>query len=433
MTKYLLLLSFLFLNIAALQSQNLYFPPITGNTWDTVSTSSLGWCDEQLDSLKHYLEVKNTKAFIILKDGKIAVEWYLNGFGQDSLWYWASAGKSLMAMLVGIAQEEGHLSIQDQTAQHLGMGWTDCTSIEEQQITIWNQLTMTSGLDDGTGDVDCTLDTCLQCIATPNTRWAYHNAPYSLLRDVVENATGSNINTYYKNKIGDKIGADGAYIKLGYINLFFSTPRAMARYGLLALNKGKWDNTTVLGDTTYANAMVNTSQTLNKSYGYLWWLNGKGQYRLPGLQLSINNDLLPKAPSDLYAALGKNDQKIYIVPSQNLVVIRMGNAAQAVPLPTLSGFDNTVWEWMGKLDCNATAVATVSSLDFKIFPNPARDFLTIQTDDVLKNVEVLNLQGQVLLVENSKTINLSSLPSGIYFIKIITAKGKVGIRKILVE
>ena len=81
---------FIFLNS---QAQNLYFPPLTGNAWDTISPVSLGWCPDKIDSLTDYLENKNTKAFILLKDGKIVIEKYFGTFTADSLWYWASAGK----------------------------------------------------------------------------------------------------------------------------------------------------------------------------------------------------------------------------------------------------------------------------------------------------------------------------------------------------
>lgn len=98
------------------QSPSLYFPPKTGNTWQTTSPASLGICQERIDSLYNFLEVKNTKSFLLLKDGKIVLEKYFGTFVQDSIWYWASAGKSLSAFLVGQAQEEGLLDIQDKTS-----------------------------------------------------------------------------------------------------------------------------------------------------------------------------------------------------------------------------------------------------------------------------------------------------------------------------
>ncbi|NBU04032.1 MAG: hypothetical protein EBT60_06995 [Bacteroidetes bacterium] len=76
------------------KAQTTYFPPNTG-TWETITPQSLGWCDANIDSLYNYLNQKNTKAFIILKDGKIVLEKYFGNFTQDSIWYWASASPHL--------------------------------------------------------------------------------------------------------------------------------------------------------------------------------------------------------------------------------------------------------------------------------------------------------------------------------------------------
>jgi CubicO group peptidase (beta-lactamase class C family) len=206
---------------------------------------------------------------------------------------------------------------------------------------------MTTGLDDAvTPDNDCTDPGCLVYKADAGTRWAYHNAPYTILDKVVENATGLSYNAYFQQKIRDKIGMNGVWFSgTGYNNVYYSTPRSMARFGLLLLNKGKWDQAVILNDAAYFNAQTNTSQTLNQSYGYLTWLNGKASHMLPGLQLVFNGPMMPNAPADMYAALGKNDQKIYVVPSQNIVVVRMGDAAGNVQL-AVSSFDNELW---GKL------------------------------------------------------------------------------------
>jgi CubicO group peptidase (beta-lactamase class C family) len=325
----------------------LYFPPITGSDWQTTPPASLGWNETQLNEVYTYLQQKGTKAFIILKNGKMVAERYFGTFTADSNWYWASAGKTMTAMLVGIAQKEGLLNINTRTSQYLGTGWTSLPQAKEDLITVRHQLTMTTGLDDVvTPDNDCTSPGCLVYKADAGARWAYHNAPYTLLDKVVENASGTSFNTYFQQKIRDKIGMNGTWFKgTGYNNVYYSNARSMARFGLLMLGKCKWDQTPVLNDSNYFNAQVNTSQNLNLSYGYLTWLNGKASYMLPGVQLVFPNMLTPNAPADMYAALGKNDQKIYVVPSQNLVVIRMGESAGNVQL-ALSSFDNELW---GKL------------------------------------------------------------------------------------
>ena len=117
----------------------------------------------------------------------------------------------------------------------------------------------------------------------------------------------------------------------------------MARFGLLILNKGKWENTTILNET-YCNEATNTSQNINLGYGYLWWLNGKSSYHLPQSQLQFNGTLIPTGPIDMFMALGKNDQKIYVIPSKKMVVIRMGDVVNpSNPAFALSGFDEELW------------------------------------------------------------------------------------------
>ncbi len=133
-------------------SQTLYFPPVTGSEWESVTPASLGWNLAKIDSLYSFLDASNTKAFLVLKDGKIVLEKYFDTFTRDSVWYWASAGKSLTAFLVGIAKQEGKLRLDDTTSKYLGTGWTLLTPAQEAQIKIINQLTMTSGLDDGVPD-----------------------------------------------------------------------------------------------------------------------------------------------------------------------------------------------------------------------------------------------------------------------------------------
>ena len=122
----------------------------------------------------------------------------------------------------------------------------------------------------------------------------------------------------------------------------------MARFGLLNLNKGIWEDTPIMTNMDYFNAMTTTSQELNPSYGYLWWLNGKSSYRIPGSEELFSGKLIPAAPDDLIAGLGANDQKLYVVPSMGLVIVRMGDAANESELgPTT--FDNELWTQLNAL------------------------------------------------------------------------------------
>lgn len=320
----------------------LYIPPAGISKWETVTPAELNWNTAAEQPLYDFLEEKKSKAFLILKEGRIAEEFYFGSFTKDSLWYWASAGKTLTSFMVGIAQEQGLLNLSNKTSDFLGTGWTSAPSEKEDLITIWHQLTMTSGLKDSA--FDCVTSDCLEYMADAGTRWAYHNGPYTLLQKVVSAAANSTYAAYFNTHLRDKIGMNGFWLSTnGLNNVYFSNARSMARFGLLALNDGRWGDTIVLGDSDYLTAIRNSSQALNPSYGYLWWLNGKDPFMVPGLQLSFQGPLIPEAPADTYAGLGKNDQKLYVVPSKGLVIVRMGEDTGELLLGP-SSFDNALWE-----------------------------------------------------------------------------------------
>jgi CubicO group peptidase (beta-lactamase class C family) len=414
MKKILFYIAFIF--TFQINSQ-LYFPPTTGTTWDTINPASLGWCQEKIDDLYSYLDQTQSKAFIYLKDGKIVLEKYFGTFTKDSLFVWNSAGKTLTGLAIGIAQEEGYLTLSDTTSSYLGQGWTSLTSEQENKITIRHQITMTTGLNH-TGDHYCTLPECLVYIANPGSRWMYHNAPYTLLDNVIEAATGTNLNTYVNQKIRTKIGMNGFYFPSGYNNINISNARSMARFGLLMLNRGIWNTTTVLGDENYFDEMINSSQTLNPSYGYLTWLNGKDSYMLPSpdVQLTINENAMPNAPLDVFAALGKNGQIINVSPSQKIVMIRMGLGDGG----SLVGnqFNDTIWQKINLLECE-NSLNSKELTSFSVFPNPVEDEVTINGLEKNSELQVVDILGNTLTIQYSKnTINVSFLPKGFYFVRI---------------
>lgn len=434
MQKLLLVFSLIFISYFS-KSQSLYFPPNTGSTWDTISPSSLGWCPDRIDSLYNYLEGGNSKAFIVLKDGKIVLEKYFGTFTKDSVWYWASAGKTITSFMTGIAQQENYLSINDKTSQYLGLGWTDCTLAQENNITIQNQLTMTSGLDDGVTDNHCTIDTCLKYKANAATRWAYHNGPYTLLDDVISSATGQTLNSYINQKLKIPTGMTGLFIQPSFDNVFWSTPRSMARFGLLILNKGKWNATTIMSDTNYFNQMTNTSQQLNKSYGYLWWLNGKYSFMAPGSQLIFPSMIVPSAPSDMFAAIGKNGQLINIVPSQNLVFIRMGNSPDGNDVSFL--LNDTIWQKMNRLICNtASSNIFIQENSLVIYPNPTIENIIVKFENQLFYITLFDIVGNKKITKyscfNIENINTKDFKNGIYFLQISNAKGVIRHQKIII-
>ena len=317
----------------------MYFPPNTGTTWETKTPESLGWNTANIAALNTYLSDKHSKSFIVLHNGKIVMEQYFNGHDAITPRYWASAGKTLTSTVTGIAEQEGFININNKVSDYLGTGWTSAPLAKENLITCKNLLSMNSGLDDSLGD-DVTPAN-LQYVADAGTRWAYHNV-YVKLQDVISQSTGQTWNAYFNTKLRDKIGMTGTWIPDGDLSVYWSTPRSMARFGLLALAKGNWNGTQIV-NAAYLNSATTTSQSINQAYGYLWWLNGKTSYHLPQTQFQFSGTLIPSAPADMYCALGKNDQKIYVVPSKKLVIIRMGDVADGVNF-ALSDFDETLWE-----------------------------------------------------------------------------------------
>jgi len=240
----------------------------------------------------------------------------------------------------GIAQQEGLLNINAKVSDYLGNGWTSEPLDKEKLITSRHLLTMTSGIND---ENNLVIKSNLTYLADAGTRWSYHNV-FQRLMDVVASTSKQDFDTYFSNKLKNKIGMDGFWNNGLIFRIYHSHTRSMARFGLLALNKGKWQNEQIIHESFFIES-VTTSQNINPSYGYLWWLNGKTSFMVPGGQTMFTGPLIPAAPSDMYAAMGAEDQRIYVIPSKNMVIIRMGNAAEPLnPSFAVSGFDNELWQ-----------------------------------------------------------------------------------------
>ena len=207
---------------------------------------------------------------------------------------------------------------------------------------------MTTGLSDVVPNPDCILPSCLQYLAPAGTRWAYHNAPYTLLDSILINATGQNLNGLVQNRIRAQTGIQGFFYPFGDNNVFVSKPRSMARYGVLIQGHGRWNGSAVL-DSSWVHAMISPSQNINPAYGLLWWLNGQSAHRLPQSQFLFPGPLMPNAPSDAVAALGRDGQILFVVPSLELVVVRMGKSPASVPVPWLLA--DELWKRLNRMLC----------------------------------------------------------------------------------
>ena len=320
-------------------TESMYYPSNTSASWETKSLSSLGWNQNAVQPLKDYLNQKGTKSFMILVNGRIVMEEYFNGHTATATWEWNSAGKTLVASTVGIAQQENLLNINNKVSDYLGTEWTSMPLNKENLITVKHLLTMTAGNDDTKQYV---IKSNLTYIADAGTRWAYSNI-FQKLTDVVNKASNKPFETYFNEKLKSKIGMEGFWNFGTIFTIYHSNTKSMARFGLLALNKGKWNNEQIIHES-YFNESVSTSQSINPSYGYLWWLNGKTSFMIPNEQNVYQGFLVPNAPADMYAAMGAKDQRIYVIPSKKMAVIRMGDASDPVnPNFAVSGFDNELW------------------------------------------------------------------------------------------
>ncbi len=379
-----------------------YFPS-PSSPWQTIDFDEAGWCSDSLEALIEFLDEEDSKAFIVLYDGKIIVEHYFDSFTADSLWYWASAGKTLTSALVGIAESDNGLILQNPTSDYLGTGWTSLTPQQESLITVRNQLTMTTGLDDAVADDDCTLPSCLSFVADAGTRWAYHNAPYTLLDGVIENVSGLTLNQFFAQKIGLPCGISGLYFPSGpYNQTFVSTPRNMAKFGLLLQSQGNWNGAEII-PSNYFQSMISPSQTINPAYGYLTWLNGTDYFMIPETQLQFPGMMAPSAPLDTYAGLGKNGQVVCAAPSKNVSFIRMGNGNNE--LVSVAILEN-IWKKMQWFFCSNDIQESEENF-VVVNNNGSRPVVSFKTTC---DVSIFDSMGKKVNAE------IEQLPVGVYFL-----------------
>lgn len=304
------------------------------------SAQNIHFTPKKISELNTVLDNHNSRAFIIYQNGKIINEKYFGktiskrkDFDEYSPWYWASASKSLCAVLLGIAQQKGFLNVQDPVSKYLGQHWSAMPETQENKIKIIHLLSMDSGLD-YISDKNCNAANCLKYKDEPGKVWFYNSDAYYLLHKILEKATNKSLDEFTQQELGNKIKMYGKWVNYKGANIYFSNAKSFLNFGKLILEKGKFEGKFIFNWDDYFTKMLQSSQNINPSYGYLWWLNGKSSITFPGLTQSFKQSLDPFAPKDLCAALGKNGQFLDVVPSENLIIVRFGEApdANAVPI-----------------------------------------------------------------------------------------------------
>ena len=335
--------------VAAPADAPLYFPPADG-PWATVDPGDVGWDAAKLDAALDLAGERSSSGVVVLHRGRILAERYWpvenpgEGYARQQpgtnaaghpLEDVASVQKSVVATLTAIAAERGLLTFDDAVSDHLGAGWTEASAEQEAAITIRHLLAMTSGLTPQ-----------LAYEADPGARWRYNTPAYHHLMRIIAGAANQSRETVTSDWLTDRIGMrDSAWaprpwasddIAVGFV----TSARDLARFGLLVQARGTWDSTAVVEDANAIDLATRPSQSLNPAYGFLWWLNGQAFRLGAGGAARSDGPLIASAPPDLVAAQGAFDRKLYVVPSLDLVVTRLGDRGSTDG----SSFNDAFWE-----------------------------------------------------------------------------------------
>ncbi|HEX9902178.1 MAG TPA: serine hydrolase [Acidobacteriota bacterium] len=275
-----------------------------------------------LEEAFSYGEAHRSKAMVVVRHGFLVKEWYDYGWDKNSTKSGYSMAKSFTGALIGMLIDEGRIRGLDQLVSDFITQWRDAA---HGGITIRHLLSMTSGLYcTYTSDYLQLLSASNQSLfainlsmeAQPGQTWEYNNAAVQVLAEVIRQASGRQAKDYARERLWSVIGmwnADWAADSVGNTLTYqavIASAREFAKFGYLFLKRGLWVSRRVVS-ASWVDESVRPSQDLNPHYGFLWWTNSGG-------------DWWPDAPVDAYAAMGAFNQRIYVVPSLDLVVVRLG-------------------------------------------------------------------------------------------------------------
>ncbi|MDP3353051.1 MAG: serine hydrolase [Flavobacteriaceae bacterium] len=269
--------------------------------------------------------IKKTRAVLVVYKDQIIAEKYVDGFDKNSKLLGWSMTKSITSAVVGILEKQGKINVNQ---HNLFDEWQNDSRSE---ITLNNLLQMNSGLEwvedyntisDVTKmlyiDRDMTqtqLDKSL--IGTPNNSWNYSSGTTNLLSRFIRNQfkTHQQYLDFWYAELIDKIGMNSMIIETdlsgNYVGSSYAwaTVRDWAKFGLLYLHKGNWNGEQILNES-WIDYTVSPTNSSDGVYGAQFWLNAGGKY--------------PNAPKDMFSCDGYQGQHIFIIPSKDLVIVRMG-------------------------------------------------------------------------------------------------------------
>lgn len=329
-------------------------PPRTGDGWETASLADVGLSAEVLSRLVDLIRegtYPRVHGIVIVKDGKLVLEEYFNGFSfegavGDSIlgtWTWfdrdtphnlASVTKSVTSTLLGIALDRGLIDSVETPAFEFFPEHADLRSARRDSITLAHLLTMTSGLEwdehsypygDPRNDINALFsqaDPIRYILAKPaadrpGTVWNYSGGSTNVLGDIVRRASGQSLEAFANEVLFAPLGiaaptwvhlADGVTYASGDLRL---RPRDMAKIGYLFINDGAWSGHEILSTSWIAEATARRAETWNPGwgYGYQWWL----------YDFDVAGTTYPS-----FGARGWGGQAITVFPEQSLVVVQTG-------------------------------------------------------------------------------------------------------------
>ncbi|MCW3158538.1 serine hydrolase domain-containing protein [Micropruina sonneratiae] len=278
-------------------------------------------------------EQLGTRAVLVVSDGRIVAERYADGFSAETPQLGWSMAKSVTSLLTGVLVAKGVVTIAD---DHLRPEWTD----ERAAITVEDLMRMRSGLAwDETYDLGTPITQMLydstdmagfvasQPLAHPvGTSQQYSSGSTNLLCNVLQARSGQGPDLPRKELLAP-LGLSSAVFEADPTgtpvcsSYLWMTPRDWAAIGQFALDDGVWNGRAMIPEhwieqTTTARTPA-SHEDLNYAAG--WWTNRQSDGSL----------LYDAMPADAYWASGHDGQKLFVVPSQRLVVLRLGFSPSA--------------------------------------------------------------------------------------------------------
>jgi CubicO group peptidase (beta-lactamase class C family) len=270
-------------------------------------------------------KLKRTRAVVVLYKDKLIAEKYDTGFTKDSRILGWSMTKSLTSAAFGVLVKQGKIDIYKPAPI------AEWKNDDRKNITVNDLLHMNSGLEweenysticDATkmlfqsedmGKVQ--MDKPAQF--KPNTHWYYSSGTTNLLSRILKHQFKSQQEylDFWYSAVIDKIGMNSMVVEQDMSGTFvgssygWATPRDWSKFGLLYLHKGNWNGEQVL-DESWVKYTVTPTNTSDGKYGAQFWLNAGGKF--------------PAAPKDMFYCNGYQGQTVAIIPSLDLVIVRMG-------------------------------------------------------------------------------------------------------------